>query len=725
MTEDLRVTLALPDPPALQFPDVPHIVGGTPFRIDSSDGLAAAFQSSGISAQPSLLSLALSPGQYVTSATLSSYISISGGSGVDVFNASDSPVLTITGGVTILKSITFSQTSETFPAIDLLGGVLIVDGCHFFTSSPDVVRTSGNSFLYLLNSTVSATRTALNIGGATIMRVHTCCIVSAGGSCVVLSGNSASLFAQCEISDAPGAAVELLGTARVSLSQSKIARSQVGLSSSSASDYQVVVGCEFTEIRGACIVGSGSAVVSVGGSKFGSCTEVASLTGASAVRLLTSSCEARSSPLFVLAERSKIECIQGQLTGSVRVQDDARLTLLGGTFQGSEISVGGKATLEMQEITLSNHTGRIVSATGSASVRIYSCTCTNTGGIRLRTAGNVSIVGLQMIQCTQGLDIGGARAASIVLSQFSKSGAFGVFVDSSDVTFTDCTFTENVFTGLEAGNSKIQLHRCLLNRNTTAGLGIRKSSLVTAEGGTVNENHTCGVQVDLGSTLSALKTEFKANSRAVIATGKVTLEGAIITGSADVAVQVEGEKSLLLLKNTEVGQNRTGLIAFKKARCKIADCVFNENGLHFEGTEGARIFAANSKFSKSTDGIGIVVLSDAVLRMEDCSITDEFTYGLVTGASATISRSQITSCGVAGIVFLKGAKGKVTECQIERNKSSGVRIVGGSPDLKRCVVKDNAQFGIVKAKECIDADVHGNTVEGNGTNIVTAEFHRM
>jgi hypothetical protein len=229
--------------------------------------------------------------------------------------------------------------------------------------------------------------------------------------------------------------------------------------------------------------------------------------------------------------------------------------------------------------------------------------------------------------------------------------------------------------------------------------------------------------IDEGTTFRADQCELTGNSRIVVANGKLTLDKTTITACPEVAVQLDGTKSLMLLKSAQFISNATAFIATDGARVKMDESIFNGNGLHFEANRGAKIFAVGSNFGNSIDGIGIIMQLDAVLHMERCTISRESKYGLVTATDTTIANSQITDCGLAGIVFLKGAKGKVSESTIEKNKKDGLHIVGGTPEIKDCRINQNAQFGIVKAKECVDADVRGNTVEGNAAgNIVPGQF---
>jgi hypothetical protein len=196
-----------------------------------------------------------------------------------------------------------------------------------------------------------------------------------------------------------------------------------------------------------------------------------------------------------------------------------------------------------------------------------------------------------------------------------------------------------------------------------------------------------------------------------------------VTQSADVALQVEGQNGLLVLSGGRVNANGTGAVVSGGGRLKVTNTAFTGNGLHIEALAQSKVFIEGATFSGSTDGVGIIGQSGAVLHIEKSKVSDESKYGIVSATDATIAGGAVSGCGLAGIVFLSGAKGKLTDCAIEGNKGDGVRIIGGTPDLKGCTIQKNGGYGVVRAKECIDADVKGNTVEGNTAgNSVTGEF---
>jgi hypothetical protein len=624
----------------------------------------------------------------------------------------------------VLKGMTFSQNSEQFPVIDISGGVVIVDACSFFTSGPAAITARGNGFLFILNATVNGNRSVLTCAGNVVTVAQACAFVGARADAVVLTDNTATSLVQCEVSQAAHAAISTSGAARLKVALSKLSQSATGLDSKSAADFQELYHVEFSDIAQSCIVATGSTITTVTEATFGQCAApVLSLGEAAGVRLFTSTFQPRETQLFALAGKSIIESVDNQVTGSISVAGEARLTLLRGSCQGATITASDKATLEMEGIVFGEVDKRALSVTDNANLTLYGSSCNRAGGIRLWTAGKLSVTALGMIECKAGLDIGGARKLTIERSQFTKSRGFGVYASSSEVSFTECTFDECAFSGLEIENSKVVMKQCKFTNNRGGGIGIRRTSLVAASSCALSGNQTFAVLIDEGTTFRADQCELTGNSRMVVTNGKVTLDKTTITACREVAVQLDGAKSLMLLKSAQFISNATAFIATGGARVKMDESIFNGNGLHFEASRGAKIFAAGSNFGNSIDGIGIIIQPDAVLYMERCTVGRESKYGLVTATDATIAKSQITDCGLAGILFLKGAKGKVSECTIERNKKDRLHIVGGTPEIKDCSIKENAQFGIVKAKECVDADVRGNTVEGNGAgNIVPGEF---
>jgi hypothetical protein len=715
----IHVTVALPDSPGLDFPAIPQIPGGTQYMIDRSETLSLAFQQT--SAPVTLL---MQPGQYLTNLAVATWFSVYGNNDVDIFNAEDGPIFSVSDGGLVLKGMTFSQNSEQFPVIDISGGVVIVDACTFFTSGPAAITTRGNGFLFILNATVNGNRSVLTCAGNVVTVAQACAFVAARADAVVLSDNTATSLMRCEISQAAQAAISTSGASRLKVAFSKLSQSAIGLSSKSSADFQELYQTEFSEIAQSCIVATGRTVTTVTEAAFGQCAgPVISLGEGAGLRLFASTFQARATQLFTLAGKSIIECFDNQLTGSISVAGEARLTLLRGSFQGSTITASEKATLEMEGIVFGEVDQRVLSVTDNANLTLYGSNCNRAGGIRLRTAGKLSVTGLVMAECKSGLDVGGARKLTIDRSHFTKSQGFGVYASSCEASFTECAFDECVFSGLEIENSKVAMKQCKLTSNRGGGIGIRKTSLVSASSCCLSGNQTFAVLVDEGTTFRAEQCELMGNARIVVTNGKMTLDNTTITACREVAVQLDGNKSLMLLKSAQFISNATAFIATGGARVKMEESIFNGNGLHFEANHGAKIFAVGSNFGNSIDGIGIVMQPDAVLYMERCTIGRESRYGLVTATDVTITKSQITDCGIAGIVFLKGAKGKVSECAIEKNKRDGLRIIGGSPEIKDCRIKENAQFGIVKAKECVDADVRGNAVEGNAAgNIVPGEF---
>jgi hypothetical protein len=209
----------------------------------------------------------------------------------------------------------------------------------------------------------------------------------------------------------------------------------------------------------------------------------------------------------------------------------------------------------------------------------------------------------------------------------------------------------------------------------------------------------------------------------VVSDGKVTLTKVAVAGSSEAALQVSGAHGLLVLVGGEVTGNETGAIAGESGRLKITGSKFIGNGLHCEAQKKSKVFIEQSEFSGSKDGVGIFGQSEAVLHIEKSNFRKEAKYGILTETDTTIRDCSVAECGIAGITFLKGAKGKLSDSRIESNTGDGVRIIGGTPDLKGCTIQKNAGYGVVKAKECIDADASGNTVEGNTSgNIITGEF---
>jgi hypothetical protein len=301
-----------------------------------------------------------------------------------------------------------------------------------------------------------------------------------------------------------------------------------------------------------------------------------------------------------------------------------------------------------------------------------------------------------------------------------------VYLDSCDIRFGGCTFERNQFSGIEAYNSKVTLTECEVKSNLGGGIGVHRNSLVLSTGAKLSRNRAFGILVDTGATFAAEGGQITgSHAPGVIVNGaKATLSKLTISGSPQAGVQVDGAAGgLVTLIGVTVQANGTGVIAGEGGRARISTSKFVGNGLHCDAQDQSAFFIEESEFSGSKDGVGIVAHSGAVLHLENCKVSHEKSYGIVSETDLTIVGASVLACGIAGIAFLDGAKGKITDSTIESNPRDGVHIIGGTPDLKGCKIRKNGGYGIVKAKQCVDADIHGNTIEANKSgHSITGEF---
>jgi hypothetical protein len=429
------------------------------------------------------------------------------------------------------------------------------------------------------------------------------------------------------------------------------------------------------------------------------------------------------SKLFSLRDSSVIESVDSDLAGGIKAAGNSRIALIRGSFVGASIISRDSASLEAEGTAFGAHTDAIISALGASQVAIWSSSFGGSQGLLLRTVGRIIVSGVAIADCTVGIDLGGAANCVIQASSFARLSSYALYAHSSQFVVDQCQFDDCGVRAVDVTNSHVTFSNCAIVGNTGGAFAAHEGSLVGFTGSSVLRSGAFGVVCDLGATFSADVSEFSENQGpAIVANGKVQICNSRLTKNATLAAQVRGEASLLWLHACDVMENGTGVIAFDRGRLKLSDSAFVENGLHLEVRENAKLLASATRFEKSVEGIGIVILEKGIAHLEACSILGESRYGLISFADATISQTEITGCGVAGLAFSKDAKGRVANCRIEGNTGAGVHIIDGCPVFVDCTISGNGKQGIVESSESF-ADVEGAQVSGNtGGDIVTGTF---
>lgn len=259
-------------------------------------------------------------------------------------------------------------------------------------------------------------------------------------------------------------------------------------------------------------------------------------------------------------------------------------------FNGDGVSVGGKAKVTLDNVSLYDNERYGLVVGGSALVTVRNSTISNNGWA--------------------GLYGGGVAQVILANSTLYSNGGHGLRAfESAQVSLENCIVSNNQASGLQGGGSgRTTLIDCTITKNESHGLSMWHSSWVSVVDSTISDNGCHGLQI-FDSTQVIL-------TRSTICGNK---EGAGLQVMAQATVK---------LNDSTVSDNGTGLNMFARSQVSLINCTISKNRNH-----GLSIGAwAQSQIQNcdilKNNGDGVSLRGEVVVEVQNTRIFGNGGYGV-------------------------------------------------------------------------------------------------
>lgn len=388
------------------------------------------------------------------------------------------------------------------------------------------------------------------------------------------------------------------------------------------------------------------------------------------------------------------------------VSDDAALNISEGRFERTdETSVtctnGGSLVLAQSFVLSSRELGILISECHSAQIsktHIDSC----------------SLSGCEVNNVPTGL--------SIEECNFTRCRQCGLVAIDSTFEISISNSLQNCFSGFEVRSSKISLHRCRSEENSSGGICARSASEVVVDTCIVQKNGQVGLSLESKSIMSVSNSTIDSNKKLGIAVeleSFLKLKSSIISGHACVAIQVEGKNSRAFIDKCNITGNDTAILGVMNGRIAPKGTTFEENGIQLELRDKSQFKASECTFTAATGKASINILSTCSANFVNCQITKNEGIGVACEGDITLTTCQLTENHIG--CFLYGeCTGSISQCRISKNGKCGVFIQEGNPKVEFNVIEGHEAYGIAIDKRA-QPEIDNNEFKENATE----DIYRM
>lgn len=345
-------------------------------------------------------------------------------------------------------------------------------------------------------------------------------------------------------------------------------------------------------------------------------------------------------------------------------------------------------------------------------------------GIYIKKPQAIQLIKTHVDSCSgNGIEIINAENdVSIENCNFSRNRKCGAIIDKSSVNVQTCSVLENQFSGFEIIKSIGKFSRCITTDNVSGGFIIKNSSKLDINNCSISSNKSFGLCLD-GKSTSILKNSTIENNHsvgiAIVNRSFITLKSCAIQKHMTLALQVEGGDSRALVDKCNVVNNAIGVLVLMNGRVAISRSNFDQNKLHLEVRDYAKIKINDSKFLHASGDVSINLLSNTESLMEGAHIAYNDCKPLVCEGALYMKFCQILS-NKCGAILYNQASAHIKESRISNNNMFGIYVLSGVAKISKSVVTDNDGHGIVIDQDA-DVSAENNEFKNNGKGDIKRE----
>ncbi|MFI6133946.1 right-handed parallel beta-helix repeat-containing protein [Micromonospora sp. NPDC051141] len=303
-----------------------------------------------------------------------------------------------------------------------------------------------------------------------------------------------------------------------------------------------------------------------------------------------------------------------------------------------------------------------------------------------------------------------------------------VQVTGGSLRMSDCELTADGLVALHAGDSRLDLHNCVVRNAAGAGLLLESGMTGTVRASTVRDVGGAGVVISSGADpelVDCTLTETAGPAVLSARAGRGSLTDCVVSAVAGPAVAVESGGAVRLLRTTIRDSGGPALVA-TGGRPTLEDCVVREVDGHGVVIAGDAAPTLSRCQVETTTGHAVFALETATGRLVDCRLdaTAAAAVAVTGGAAPTLDDCRITGAGDATVVFDGGARGTLTRCTVSGGRTGVLVRTGADPVLDDSTVADCREYGV----QCVDGGlgtVRGCTVESCGEAAVRVAGARL
>lgn len=313
----------------------------------------------------------------------------------------------------------------------------------------------------------------------------------------------------------------------------------------------------------------------------------------------------------------------------------------------------------------------------------------------------------------------------------------------SDASTTGVTFVGGTYNGgnkvqwlincnsAEYKTRNLTMKDCTLKNATSSNFRMINGEGVTLDG-IVCENTLYGIDIkesrDVHITGSTV-TNCRAGIDLRVVSGDSYIDDCDVTGSGLAGLQIKDKNTHVIVRNSKINNNSTGISMTRGATVKIYDstiCNNSSNGISPVGAKGVKtvLYATRSSFN-GNGRHGIAADTYIELYVTDCVASSNAVNGILLNHScnAFYIKNTTTSNNKGSGIFVENnsACKTITNCIANGNKVAGFALKDASTTITGCTTNENTKHGIsaggTKAAKISITDCESCYNKGSGINI--------
>ena len=701
--------------PALPLKDVqppapgPRVQVSTPGRGCIGHAIETAAEGS---------TIVIPAGKYIECLNVTKTLSFIAEGKVTIIGDGSSETVTVNAPSASFEGIHIKQTrNRSRPGVNVVTGSVLMRNCKVRSVAIAAVNVKGDACVKLVRCSLKGkVNPALLALQESQVFCEGCVLSETTALAATIKGTAMGLFVQCTFERNKKGGLSSIEQSCVNIDSCRFLGCNVDVANESRNN--VVKGCYVEKQGGSGIVCAGNCDAHVFDCQVNGCC-----------------IDARNN--------ATVEMGNNQYShGSLLVWGQARAKSTRDTFTGETpvaIGVSHTGTLDITYPKITNVSGCGLVAYGDSSVKMENGSISGCGasGIMAHTGARLSVSDTQVSSCqdfgvlsndTQettltkcsfrncvksGAELTRVRVCTITESSFENCRKCGVVLTDINVTFNNCQFSGNSYSGVHVGQSSPTFSDCKFQRNQKGGLFACNGSRIKGEKLTFTNCEWAAVYVDPQSSFDVTGATFEDNQLGINAAGDVTLNQGSFKKHKSYAMQITDRCTV---NDTTFTDEKCAVTIFSEngsAQVRMTGAKFENNTSHVEISQQATGEFVNCEFSNASSESAVHVL-DASATFRGCTFTRNRQIAIVAEGNTTISESTIKESGRVGVLFKGKASGTVRGSKFENNGDCAILCVSGNPAILENEIKGGtlSKFGIYLCQEAV-AQIEGNKFERN------------